>query len=84
MIQYKAQFIRFDLDMSGDIDEMELKQMLEKWVHSVYYYYYYLTCSYTIWDFTFGGSTVTLFNTRLPRLDQAKTHKEIKKMIAQV
>jgi len=47
LIQYKAQFIRFDLDMSGDIDEMELKQMLEK-------------------------------------LDQAKTHKEIKKMIAQV
>lgn len=28
--QYKQQFIRFDLDCSGDIDEMELKQMLEK------------------------------------------------------
>lgn len=27
---YKAQFMEFDLDNSGDIDEMELKQMLEK------------------------------------------------------
>lgn len=27
---YKAQFIEFDLDNSGDIDFMELKQMLEK------------------------------------------------------
>lgn len=27
---YKAQFMEFDLDNSGDIDFMELKQMLEK------------------------------------------------------
>jgi len=30
LIQYKAQFIRFDTDGSGDIDFMELKYMLEK------------------------------------------------------
>ena len=30
LIQYKAQFIRFDEDKSGDIDELELKRMLEK------------------------------------------------------
>lgn len=44
---YKRQFIEFDLDCSGDIDLMELKQMLEK-------------------------------------LGQAKTHLELKKMIAEV
>lgn len=27
---FKAQFMEFDLDNSGDIDQMELKQMLEK------------------------------------------------------
>ena len=30
LLQYKAQFIRFDTDGSGDIDFMELKYMLEK------------------------------------------------------
>ncbi|XP_063689671.1 allograft inflammatory factor 1-like [Bolinopsis microptera] len=44
---YKAQFIRFDTDGSGDIDFMELKYMLEK-------------------------------------LEQPKTHLEIKKMIETV
>ena len=33
---YKAQFIRFDTDGSGDIDFMELKYMLEKWVNFKY------------------------------------------------
>jgi len=44
---YKAQFMEFDLDDSGDIDLMELKMMMEK-------------------------------------LGQAKTHLELKKMIAEV
>merc|ERR1719433_1945780 len=44
---YKKQFMEFDLDNSGDIDIMELKQMMEK-------------------------------------LGQAKTHLELKKMIAEV
>jgi allograft inflammatory factor 1 len=30
LVSYKKQFIEFDLDNSGDIDFMELKQMLEK------------------------------------------------------
>ena len=30
LVSYRAQFMEFDLDNSGDIDEMELKQMLEK------------------------------------------------------
>lgn len=30
LLQYKKKFIEFDLDNSGDIDFMELKQMLEK------------------------------------------------------
>ncbi|XP_060070443.1 allograft inflammatory factor 1-like [Ylistrum balloti] len=47
LIQYKDQFMEFDLDNSGDIDIMELKQMMEK-----------LGC--------------------------AKTHLELKKMIAEV
>jgi len=47
LLQYKAQFIRFDTDGSGDIDFMELKYMLEK-------------------------------------LEQPKTHLEIKKMIKTV
>jgi len=45
--KYKRQFMEFDLDNSGDIDLMELKQMMEK-------------------------------------LGQAKTHLELKKMIAEV
>ncbi|XP_021354847.1 allograft inflammatory factor 1-like isoform X2 [Mizuhopecten yessoensis] len=45
--KYKDQFMEFDLDNSGDIDIMELKQMMEK-----------LNC--------------------------AKTHLELKKMIAEV
>lgn len=47
LVQYKQQFMRFDLDQSGDIDLLELKMMMEK-------------------------------------LEQPKTHLEIKKMIAQV
>ncbi|XP_033740944.1 allograft inflammatory factor 1-like [Pecten maximus] len=45
--KYRDQFMEFDLDNSGDIDIMELKQMMEK-------------------------------------LDCAKTHLELKKMIAEV
>jgi len=45
--QFKVKFMEYDLDHSGDIDIMELKQMMEK-------------------------------------LDQAKTHLELKKMIAEV
>jgi allograft inflammatory factor 1 len=30
LVRYRKQFIEFDLDNSGDIDFMELKQMLEK------------------------------------------------------
>lgn len=47
LLQYKGQFMEFDIDNSGDIDIMELKQMMEK-------------------------------------LGQAKTHLELKKMIAEV
>ncbi|XP_069124189.1 allograft inflammatory factor 1-like [Argopecten irradians] len=47
LVKYKDQFMEFDLDNSGDIDIMELKQMMEK-------------------------------------LDCAKTHLELKKMIAEV
>lgn len=45
--EYKAKFMEYDLDNSGDIDIMELKQMMEK-------------------------------------LGQAKTHLELKKMIAEI
>ncbi|XP_061193355.1 allograft inflammatory factor 1-like [Saccostrea echinata] len=47
LVEYKAKFMEYDLDDSGDIDIMELKQMMEK-------------------------------------LGQAKTHLELKKMIAEV
>lgn len=47
LARYKVQFMEFDLNNSGDIDIMELKQMMEK-------------------------------------LGQAKTHLELKKMIAEV
>lgn len=47
LLSYKAQFVEFDEDNSGDIDIMELKRMMEK-------------------------------------LGQAKTHLELKKMIAEV
>ena len=30
LTEYKAKFIKFDEDCSGDIDEMEMKRMLEK------------------------------------------------------
>ncbi|KJE94609.1 allograft inflammatory factor [Capsaspora owczarzaki ATCC 30864] len=47
LVEYRTKFMEYDLDHSGDIDLMELKQMMEK-------------------------------------LGQAKTHLELKKMIAEV